>query len=390
MTGHATDGRADLVPGGEGMPTARHAAVGSGTVTVQPETPPPTLRPLWIGTYPEAGAGTPAGLGEGIWRVDLDVATGALTGARQVVETPAPSFVVAHPTAPVVYAVDEEQDGAVTLFDVVDDGLRPRVTVQSGGADPCHLLLDDEARMLLVANYSSGTLGVLPLDADGGFDAEVLAAGGPAQVLGHTGGGPDAERQEGPHAHFVAVAPGGHHVLVVDLGTDEVRRYSRDLESGLLTDDGVAVALPAGTGPRHLAFVPDGGRAYLVGELDASVHVLNWDEPTARGEIVQTLPATTSGDPDERLVAHVVLDGNRLLVGVRGPDVVATFSVDDDGLLRPDGEHELPGSWPRHHLVVDGWTVVAQQQGGGVVVLDEGGATVGSAAIPAPACVAVA
>lgn len=355
-------------------------------MTSQPE----TLRPLWIGTYPEAGAGTPAGLGEGIWRVDLDPATGALSGAHLVVETPAPSFLVAHPTAPVLYAVDEQQAGAVTLFDVVDGGLRPRVTVASGGADPCHLLLDDDARTLLVANYSAGTLGVLPLDPDGGFHAEVLAAGGPAQVLGHTGAGPHPDRQEAPHAHFVALAPGGHHVLVVDLGTDEVRRYSRDLESGLLTEDGVAVQLPPGTGPRHLAFAPDGSRAYLAGELDSSVHVLAWDGPTARGELVQTLPATGSGDPDRRLPAHVLLDGNRLLVGVRGPDVVASFSVDDDGLLRPDDEHALPGSWPRHHVVVDGWTVVAQQEGGGVVVLDEAGSQVGSAAVPSPACVVLA
>ncbi len=351
---------------------------------------PATPRPLWIGTYPEAGAGTPTGLGEGVWRVDLDPTTGALSGARLVVETPAPSFVVAHPTAPVLYAVDEETEGAVTVFDVVGDGLRPRATVASGGADPCHLLLDDDARTLLVANYSSGTLGVLPLDADGGFTAEVLAAGGPAQVLGHTGAGPHPDRQEAPHAHFVAVAPGGRHVLVVDLGTDEVRRYSRDADTGLLTEDGVAAALPPGTGPRHLAFAPDGGRAYLVGELDSSVHVLAWDESAAHGEVVQTLAAAVSGDPERRLPSHVLLDGDRLLVGVRGPDVVSAFSVDGDGLLRPDGEHTLPGSWPRHHLVVDGWTVVAQQESGSVVVLNEHGAVVGSARVPSPACVAPA
>ncbi|MGY4643895.1 lactonase family protein [Cellulomonas sp. URHB0016] len=354
-------------------------------MTAQPE----NLRPLWIGTYPAAGAGTPAGLGEGIWRVGLDPATGALLDARLVAETPAPSFLVAHPTAPVLYAVGEQHDGSVTSFDVVGDSLRPRVTVASGGADPCHLLLDHDARTLLVANYSSGTLGVLPLDAEGRFDDEVLAAGGPAQVLGHTGAGPHQERQEAPHAHFVATAPGGHHVLVVDLGTDEVRRYSRDLESGLLTEDGVAVKLPPGTGPRHLAFGADGSRAYVAGELDSSVHVLAWDGPTARGEVVQTLPAASTGDPDRRLPAHVLIDGDRLLVGVRGPDVVATFWVDDDGLLRPDDEHALPGSWPRHHVVVDGWTVVAQQEDGGLVVLDAGGARVGSAAVPSPACVVV-
>lgn len=403
-------------------------------MTPQPVAP----RPLWIGTYPVAGAGTPTGLGEGVWRVDLDPATGALSGARQVVVTPSPSFVLAHPAGTVVYAADESQAGAVTVFVVEPDGgLRPLVSVGSGGAYPCHLALDDEARTLYVANYSSGTLGVLPLAADGTFTDEVLAAGGPVQVFGHEGDGPVTDRQEGPHAHFAVLAPGGRHVLVVDLGTDELRRYDRDPATGLLEPSGVTGALPAGAGPRHLVFATASGSdgsqavvAVVVGELDGRVHVLDWDVDAASGTRTAAVPtqaraaaedaptglqlsrtgpaapdpaAERDAEPDAdpaadptaepvavpSLGAHVTLDGDRLLVGVRGADVVAEHRLDPTapGGLRHVADRPLPGSWPRHHAVVDGWVVVAQQISGGLVTLAPDGTVVGHADVPAPTCI---
>ena len=330
--------------------------------------------PLWIGTYPAAGAGTPVGQGEGIWRVDLDPATGALSAARLVVETPSPSFLAARGS--VLYAANEQADGTVSAFDVVGDSLVHRATVPSGGADPCHLLLDEGGRALLVANYSSGTLAVLPLDADGGF-----AALGPDQVFGHAGSGPD-ERQEAPHAHFVALDPSGAFVLVSDLGTDEIRRYRR--VDGGLAEDGVAAVLPAGTGPRHLVFSADGRFAFVVGELDVTVRVLAWADGV--GTLVQTLPATGAGPrrPGQRVLpSHVALDGDRLLVAVREAGVLAGFTVRADGLLDPQAEVALPGAWPRHFAVVDGWTVVAEQTSDDLAVAE----TAGTSEIPAPACV---
>ncbi|WP_448059032.1 lactonase family protein [Cellulomonas hominis] len=370
-------------------------------------------RDLWTGTYPTAGAGSPPGTGEGIWRVALDASTGGLGDARQVAVTPAPSFLAAHPSGRVLYAVGEDTAGTVTAFAVGDDGgLTPLATVGSGGADPCHLLLDDDARTLLVANYSSGTLGVLPIDPDGRFAVEVLAAGAPAQVLGHEGTGPRADRQEGPHAHFVALAPGGRHVLVVDLGTDEVRRYTRDPGTGRLTADGIAATLPPGTGPRHLAFAPTGEHAYLTGELDNTVLVLAWDAASATGRLVQTLPATTRGPapvaaedlgptgipwspdvpgPDDAgpvLPSHLALTGDRLLVATRTADVLAELTVGPDGLLTPAAEVALPGRWPRHFAVVDGWVVVADQRSHGLSTLRVGATDVTTTlALTSPACV---
>ncbi|GIG27735.1 lactonase family protein [Cellulomonas marina] len=407
--------------------------------------------PLWLGSYPAAGAGTPVGRGEGIWRAVLDPADGSLTalgadgvpGAEgPVVATPAPSFLALHPGVDVLYAVGEAAEGTVTAFAVEGHALRPLSTVAAGGADPCHLLVVEHegAHALLVATYTGGTLAVLPLADDGRFAPAVLAAGGPTQVHGTTGSGPRADRQEAPHAHFVARAPGGA-VLAVDLGTDTLRRFRvRRGAEGLVVDpDGTAAVLPPGTGPRHLAVTPDGACLLVVGELDGRLHVLAWDAATSTGRLLGDVPlvgdAVPTGVPSgvpggapggaapDPLPSHVTLVDGTLTVGVRGAgpalgrgpdDVLVHRRVDAAGdaaaaalLAAPAWTTALPGAWPRHHAVLAGWTVVALQHADAVVAVRPGGAggadapgtdasaadtpavVGGRLAVPAPACVVV-
>ena len=368
----------------------------------------PRVTSLWIGTYPEAGAGTPVGQGEGVWSVELDDETGALTDARLVTALPSPSFLAARPVrtdgGPArLYAALEDEAGRVAgLVTSAAGDAQARTLVPSGGAYPCHVLPTEHA--LLVANYGSGTLGVLPLDADG-------ALTGDPDVHGHTGHGPRADRQEGPHAHFVVLAPGGRHVLVVDLGTDQVRRYAWDGRTA--TPDGVAVTLPPGTGPRHVAFSADGRTAYLVGELDVALHVLAWDEATATGELVQSVPAVVAPRPARTgssatgaltvtegavgdLPSHVVVDGDEVLVAVRGADVLTRWRTSADGRLTDGRSFPLGGSWPRHFAVVGRWVVVALERAHELVVLDREALssdttptapTVARLPLPSPTCV---
>ena len=329
-----------------------------------------TAPTVWIGTFPAAGIGTQAGLGEGIWHGTVDEAPGAVqvASAEPVVLAPAPTFLAVHPSGRVVYATHELDEGEVGIYDVGADGasLTVRATVASGGAHPCHLALSRDARTLFAANYSSGTLGVIPLDADGVPTASTLERGRPAQVHDHAGSGPDASRQEGPHAHFTLVVPrerlgdaAADLVLVADLGTDELRRYVTRPD-GLLDPAGV-LRLPPGTGPRHVALAPAelGPLLYVAGELDSTVHVLRLTG--AGAELLQTLPAV-AGDvtpsPAGSAPSHVaVVPGPggehvaTLLLAVRGPDVLSSFVIGPDGLLSPAGTTPT-GEWPRHFAVL--------------------------------------
>lgn len=339
---------------------------------------------LWIGTYPEAGAGTPVGRGEGVWRVTLDDASGTLRDAELVLRLPSPSFLAAGPGGRTLHAALEVEDGEVATLTVDDDGaVGESARTPSGGAYPCHVTTDAPG-LVAVANYGSGTLGVLPADP-----RETTGAAS----YGHEGSGPVTDRQEGPHAHFAVVAPGGRHLLVADLGTDELRRYR--LVDGGVEPDGIAATLPPGTGPRHVGFAADGGTAYVAGELDVQVHVLAWDEATATGTPAQAVPAVVevasagggTGTPDGVLPSHLVVDGDEVLVAVRGADVLTRYAVGADGRLADGRSSALGGSWPRHFAVVGPWVVVALERAHRLVVLDASGEVVSTLDLPSPTCV---
>jgi 6-phosphogluconolactonase len=326
---------------------------------------------LLVSTYPLAGAGTPAGLGEGVWWVELDDDTGALHDARFVAELPAPSFVAFDGDR--FHAVLEDAEGEVVTLagpDLIEVG---RST--SGGAHPCHVLPLPGGR-LGVANYGTGTLGVLTLRNG--------AVGGGVESFGHTGHGPRTDRQEGPHAHFVALAPGDRHVLVADLGTDQLRRY--ELTADGVRPGGIAATFPPGTGPRHLAFAA--GHAYVAGELDGRVHVLAWDEPTATGAWVGAVPVVV-GDARGagELTSHLAVDGDEVVVAVRGADVLTRYRIAEDGSLHDGRSADLGGSWPRHFAVVGDWTVVALERGHELVTLGRDGTVADRLELPSPACV---
>lgn len=304
---------------------------------------------LWWGTYPPAGLGTPPGQGEGLWRQRGD-------GAERVLRLDAPSFVLAHPTLPLIYAASETAHSAVTVVDVSERVPHVVGSVPTGGDSACHLLLARDARTLYVSHYGSGDLAVVRLDDDG-----LPVDKGPAQLHGHAGSGPRADRQGGPHAHSAGYAPGGRHVLVADLGTDELRRY-RVLEDGLLESDGIAATLPPGSGPRH--FVVRDHLIYVVCELDQTLRTLRWDGGDASADVIVEQPATRAPNRTGDSVdpAHVVVHGTALLVSVRGCDVIALFDLSPEGEARYRTSLDV-GHWPRHFAIVDDELHVGLERG---------------------------
>jgi len=296
---------------------------------------------LVIGCYtPNAG-----GAGVGLSVAARDPVTGALRLHGEPTPTDAPSFVVRHPRLPLIYAVNELKEGAVSAF-AMSDSFHPEPlgSWPTGGVEPCHLTVSGDE--LLVANYASGTVSRFHLDARGLPVAEPV-------VVAHTGQGPHPERQTSPHAHHVTRV--GNDLLAVDLGADAVLVHRPGAEPALVAQ------LPPGTGPRHLTVAGD--TVYLVGELSGTVMVLGLDDWQLRASVPAS--SVAGGYPSE-----VVATDRFLYVANRGPDTISTFTLDGLTLV---GEVPTGGMWPRHFVHIERFLYVANERSHTVTVfrLDE-------------------
>ncbi|MFJ7589149.1 lactonase family protein [Streptomyces sp. NPDC097617] len=336
----------------------------------------------YIGSFTSAG-------GRGITTAAVDPKTGALT-ALSVTAAEDPSYLALAPSAGVLYAVNETERGAVSAFRTTGAGLAPLgAAVRVGGSGPTHLSLT--GRRLLTANYTSGSVSSLPLAADG-------APAGPSHVLSHQGSGPDADRQEGPHAHQVLPDPTGRWVLSVDLGTDSVRVCALDPATGELRVH-TETAMRAGTGPRHLAFHPEGEVAYVLHELEPQVTACRWNAASGRLEPVGEVPVASGGaSAAVRAYPSAVVaspDGRFVWAAVRGADTIATLSLaDEPGRPRLTAAVGCGGDWPRDLAVDPSGTrlYAANERSGDVTWFDVDPLTgqphrAGSLAVPAASCV---
>lgn len=194
----------------------------------------------------------------------------------------------------------------------------------SGGANPAHMAVHPSGKFVIVANYSGSTVETIPILADG-----PLAA--PTQVFRHVGDlGPNTGRQEAPHPHMVLPDASGKYVLVNDLGMDATFVYALDQNAGKLSLVSTVFATP-GSGPRHLAWHPNGKIVYSINEMTASLNVYAWDVSsgtlTAVQSDVSTLPPKYQG-PFACAEVLVAPSGNFVYASNRGHNSIATYAVD--------------------------------------------------------------
>lgn len=317
---------------------------------------------------------------------------GALCSLGVAAETESPSFLALSPDRPVVYAVNERTEGNVVAFrwqpwpDFGDRGpLEALGSRSTEGADPCHLVVHPGGRYLLSANYSSGSVAVHRLKADGGIGALT-------ELRALTGRGPDPQRQESAHAHMIALHPVSGEIAVADLGSDRVWRFALDLTTGRLSDVLPALSLPPGSGTRQVVFLDGGRRAATLGELDGSVGVATW--PPSGEEPARSKPAFSAPLPPVNLAAALTVssDGRRLYCSHRGADRITVLGVLGRGEVRVSAEFSAAGSWPRHIGLVDHHLYVANQRSDSVaaITLSEDGlraTTATTCSVPSPACV---
>lgn len=334
---------------------------------------------LYVGTYSEpirfASGKVLEGGGRGIHVLRLDAGAGTLTEAAAAAPARNPSYLTFDPARRFLYAVNEmkEHDGAfgggasAFALDAATGSLAHLNTVATHGTDPCHLAVDRSGRNLVVANYSSGHVTVLPIRADGSLGAAT-------QVIAHAGSSLDPVRQTGPHVHHIAVDAAGARVYATDLGLDRIVAYRLDAASGTLApDDPPFTQLLPGAGPRQLVLDAGGGRAYVLNELGSSVTAHAYDARTGRlvpRRTVSTLPGGFSGR-NTCAEMRVAPSGRFLYASNRGHDSVAIFAIaPGSGDLSPLGHVATGGATPRcFDLARSGDFLAAANQDSGTVVL---------------------
>jgi len=290
--------------------------------------------------------------GDGIHVFRVDPASGTWTHLQHVGGLTNPSWLLTNREQTVLYCLHGDEDYATSFaIDRQDGTLSLLNRAGTGGRNGVSGKLDPTGRFLILANYASGQVAVLPVMGDG-------ALGEAAQVIALPGE-PDAKHrvyhQESSHPHDIVFAPSGRHVAVPDKGLDRIFLFRFDAKQGRLEP-----AKPdhtgarSGAGPRHIAFHPTRPVAWVLNELDSTIMSCRWN--AARGtltpfDVVSTLPGDYVG-PNQASEIALLPSAGALYASNRGHDSIARFRVGRaDGRPRPAGWHPTRGEKPRFFAI---------------------------------------
>ncbi len=306
--------------------------------------PKPKESYLITGTYT-------GGKSKGIYVFKFNHRTGEATEVS-VTETSNPSFVAVSPGEQFVFAVHEDANGgkggkvSSYRFDKQSGRLTLINTQSTEGDHPCYVDVDKTGRWVFTANYSSGSLSVLPVQPDGSL-------GKATQTIVHEGSGANKQRQEKPHVHATYVSPDNKFLLVPDLGIDKIMVYAFDAATGRLTPASQPfLGSEPGAGPRHVDFAPNGKTVYAIEELTGHVTVYrNNDGKFEKIQRISTVKPGASGFAGSADI-HVSKDGKYLYASNRGDfNDIAVYEIHKaDGALRLVSHHDV-GSAPRNFTI---------------------------------------
>lgn len=312
----------------------------------------------YVGTY------TAKTNSKGIYEFAFDPATGKMSAAQVAGETTDPSWVVVHPNGKFLYSVNETgKASSVSAFAIERKSGKLTLLNQlpALGEDPCYLSFDKTGKFLFVANYTSGNVVVFPVLADGKL-GEHTALQQDSGTLG-----PNKERQEAPHAHWIKQILG--EVFVADLGLDRILVYKFDSAKGTLgpmPEPGPnnirpqgPIAVSPGSGPRHVV-ISSATNAnfmrfmYVLGEVDSSVTVIATTKEGDFEGASQKIPMLPAGFSSRNDAAEIEVhpNGKFLYASNRGHDSIVVYSIDPEwGRLSEVADVPTGGKEPRHFAI---------------------------------------
>jgi 6-phosphogluconolactonase len=334
------------------------------------------------------GTDTAKGVSKGIYVSRFDAARGQLSAPVLAAASLRPGFlalssvVAGHAR---LYATNEGNDATSTIssfqMDMASGALRPINQVSAGAAGPCYVSLDATGEMAFVADYAGSAIATYRVLPNGALSEPVERLNYKEAKFGKRG--PNAERQEAPHPHSVHLSPDNRFLLVNDLGSDAISVFA--IESGARLGQPVFFSNDRpGSGPRHIAFHPNGRWVYSINELDSTIDHFLWSTTSSRtdpqgmlvntGQVVRTGATAKSTGAAEVAISP---DGNFLYASNRGEDTLVVFSIDDEGKLNLVQRIGCGGKTPRQFTLSPDskWVLCGNQDSATVTVFRRDGAT---------------
>jgi 6-phosphogluconolactonase len=326
--------------------------------------------------------------------------TGELQKLGVTKEIDNPSFLEIHPSGKFLYCVNEVGDfqgassGAISAFAISPENgsLRFLNQTSTGGAAPCHLVIDKSGRHALVANYTGGSVASLPIGSDGKIGAittHVLHQGSSVKP-----------RQTGPHAHSINLDAANRFAVVADLGLDKLLVYRFDAEKGTLAANATpGISIAPASGPRHFAFHPNGRFGYVINEMSLTVTALAYNPQRGVFSLLQTIATVPDGVDRQGLSTaeiRVHPSGKFLYGSNRGHNSIAAYRIEpESGRLALIEIEPTQGKTPRNFCIdPTGTFLLAENQSSGTIVVFRIDPATGalsptghSTEIPAPVCI---
>lgn len=267
-----------------------------------------------------------SGTGLGIVAARLDK-HGVLTPVGVVAEVNRPTWVSPHPKLPVLYSVSDPGGTAPsTLYSFKVNretgALTLKNSVASGGVGATHLAVNRELKSIFAAHFGSGQTSWLSLQNDGSL-------GSLLSIQQQIGSGPHP-RQASAHSHGVAVDPSERFLLANDFGADKIFVYRINERDDQLEPAATPfVSVPAGSGPRHSVFHPNGRFLFVVSELSAEVSSYRWESWPGRLTHIQTLAMDDPSYTGTKSASHIQIseDGRFVYAANRGIHAMQVYDV---------------------------------------------------------------
>lgn len=351
----------------------------------KPVAPPPP-------TFVYFGTDTAKGVAKGIYLSRFDDVTGHLTSPELVAETLRPSYLaISTPMAGHrrIYAVNAVADASATvtsfLMDPATGALKEINQVSSAGAGPCYVSLDATGETAFVANYVGSTIATYRVLPSGALSEPVVRLDYKDPKFGKRG--PVSARQDVPHPHSVHLSPDNRFLLVNDLGSDQITVFAIDAASAHLGPPALFSNDRPGSGPRHIAFHPNGRWLYSINEIDSTIDHFLWTTTSSRtapqgllinsGVHVKTIAAGFPAAKNTAAEVAVSSDGNFLYASNRGEDTLVVYSIGDTGALSFIQRISCGGKTPRHFTLDPSgrWLLCGNQDSASITVFRRDGGT---------------